>query len=134
MRISDWSSDVCSSDLLPQLLLSASALAVHRPAAGEKPVSAVAARARPGDPAFAADVLTGLSQPQKTVPARWFYDHRGSELFEEITRLPEYYPTRTEIGLLKRHAAEVAELAGRRAVVEFGSGRASGRERVGHSG
>src|SRR3546814_18901930 len=77
MRISDWSSDVCSSDLLPQLLLSASALAVHRPAAGEKPVSAVAARARPGDPAFAADVLTGLSQPQKTVPARWFYDHRG---------------------------------------------------------
>src|SRR3546814_1137869 len=100
MRISYGSSDVCSSDL-------------HRPAAGEKPVSAVAARARPGDPAFAADVLTGLSQPQKTVPARWFYDHRGSELFEEITRLPEYYPTRTEIGLLKRHAAEVAELAGR---------------------
>lgn len=85
-------------------------------------MSAVAVRARSGDPAFAADVLTGLSRPQKTVPARWFYDHRGSELFEEITRLPEYYPTRTEIGLLKRHAAEVAELAGRRAVVEFGSG------------
>src|SRR3546814_20537882 len=76
--------------------------AVHRPAAGEKPVSAVAARARPGDPAFAADVLTGLSQPQKTVPARWVYDHRGSELFEEITRLPEYYPTRTESGLLQQ--------------------------------
>src|SRR3546814_17126181 len=113
MRISDWSSDVCSSDLLPQLLLSASALAVHRPAAGEKPVSAVAARARPGDPAFAADVLTGLSQPQKTVPARWFYDHRGSELFEELTRLPAYYPTRTRIGRLKRPAERKSVVEGK---------------------
>nr|WP_047167135.1 L-histidine N(alpha)-methyltransferase [Sphingomonas sp. Y57] len=75
------------------------------------------------DPAFRADVLNGLAQRQKAVPARWFYDRTGSELFERITSLPEYYPTRTETGLLKAHAAEVAEIVGPgRAVVEFGSG------------
>ncbi len=75
------------------------------------------------DPAFRADVLTGLRQTQKAVPARWLYDLAGSELFEEITRLPEYYPTRTERGLLARHGPEIAKLAGKgRAVVEFGSG------------
>ncbi|MFC3711532.1 L-histidine N(alpha)-methyltransferase [Sphingoaurantiacus capsulatus] len=72
---------------------------------------------------FAHAVVAGLSQPQKVVPARYFYDRRGSELFEEITRLPEYYPTRTEIGLLEAHGADIARLVGaRRAVVEFGSG------------
>lgn len=76
-----------------------------------------------GDPAFRADVLAGLAQPQKAVPARWLYDRAGSELFEAITALPEYYPTRAEIGLLQAHAAEAAALAGPgRAVVEFGSG------------
>ncbi|MVW56892.1 L-histidine N(alpha)-methyltransferase [Sphingomonas sp. MAH-6] len=75
------------------------------------------------DPAFRADVLSGLSAPQKAVPARWFYDRRGSELFEAITDLPEYYPTRTERALLERHAPDVARIAGEgRAVVEFGSG------------
>jgi dimethylhistidine N-methyltransferase len=75
------------------------------------------------DPAFRTDVIAGLSAPQKAVPARWFYDHRGSELFEEITDLPEYYPTRTERALLERHAPDVARIAGTgRAVVEFGSG------------
>lgn len=75
------------------------------------------------DPAFRADVLSGLAQRQKAVPARWFYDHAGSELFERITALPEYYPTRTETALLKAHAAEAAALVGpERAVVEFGSG------------
>ncbi|MBO9378660.1 L-histidine N(alpha)-methyltransferase [Sphingomonas histidinilytica] len=75
------------------------------------------------DLAFRADVLSGLAQRQKAVPARWFYDRAGSELFERITTLPEYYPTRTETALLKAHAAEVAALVGRgRAVVEFGSG------------
>jgi L-histidine N-alpha-methyltransferase len=75
------------------------------------------------DPAFRDDVLAGLSAPIKAVPARWLYDRAGSELFEEITRLPEYYPTRTEVALLKRHCADVAALAGTRsAVVEFGSG------------
>ena len=50
--------------------------------------------------AFRDDVLAGLSAPIPAVPARWLYDHRGSELFDEITRLPTYYPTRTETALL----------------------------------
>ena len=76
------------------------------------------------DPQFRADVLAGFAmRPQRAIPARWFYDRRGSELFEEITQLPEYYPTRTETALLMAHCGEVAELAGPgRAVVEFGSG------------
>lgn len=78
------------------------------------------------DSAFARDVLAGLSRPRKVIPARYFYDLRGSELFEAITRLPEYYPTRTELGLLRQHAADLARLAGRgRTVVEFGAGSAS---------
>lgn len=57
------------------------------------------------------------------MPARWFYDERGSRLFEEITRLPEYYPTRAETEILTAHAADFAQLIGPgRAVVEFGSG------------
>lgn len=72
---------------------------------------------------FAAAVLDGLSRPAKSIPCRFFYDARGSALFEEITRLPEYYPTRTEIGLLEAHAGAIADLAGPgRALVEFGSG------------
>ncbi len=75
------------------------------------------------DPAFRADVLSGLSQPQKAIPARWFYDRAGSELFEAITALPEYYPTRVETALLAAHCDDVARLTGEgRAVVEFGSG------------
>lgn len=75
------------------------------------------------DPAFLADVLAGLSARQKTVPARWLYDHRGSELFEAITALPEYYPTRTERSILERHAKDMAQRVGRgRVVIEFGSG------------
>lgn len=75
---------------------------------------------------FRHDVLTGLAQDQKVIPARWFYDHRGSELFEEITRLPEYYPTRTEIGILQGCAAEIAgEIGDGRAVIEFGAGSAA---------
>lgn len=72
---------------------------------------------------FRADVLAGLSQPQKTIPALWFYDRKGSELFEDITRLPEYYLTRTEIGILQSCLGEVATLVGPgRVVVEFGAG------------
>ena len=75
------------------------------------------------DPAFRRDVLAGLSQPQKAVPARWFYDRTGSELFEAITALPDYYPTRVETALLAAHCGDVGRLAGAgRAVVEFGSG------------
>lgn len=75
------------------------------------------------DPAFREDVLAGLSAPIPAVPARWLYDRRGSELFEEITRLPEYYPTRTETALLERISRELAgQIAPGAAVVEFGSG------------
>jgi len=77
----------------------------------------------PADPAFRADVLAGLAAPVPAVPARWLYDRRGSELFEEITQLPEYYPTRTETALLERRAGDIAALVGEgEAVVEFGSG------------
>lgn len=72
---------------------------------------------------FLAEVLSGLASSQKSIPSRFFYDARGSELFEEITRLPEYYPTRTEIALLKSIAGELASLIPRHAaVIEFGSG------------
>jgi dimethylhistidine N-methyltransferase len=78
---------------------------------------------RPVDPTFLADVQEGLSRPQKTLPAKYFYDLAGSRLFEEITRLPEYYPTRTELSILRGQAAEIGKLSRPGlAVVEFGSG------------
>jgi dimethylhistidine N-methyltransferase len=79
------------------------------------------ARAEEDD--FAAAVLDGLSHPLKSLPCRFFYDARGSELFEEITQLPEYYPTRTEAAILEAHAAEMADgLPAGSVLVEFGSG------------
>ena len=57
------------------------------------------------DPAFRADVLAGLAAPIKAIPSRWFYDRRGSELFEEITRLPEYYLTRADTSCSSATAA-----------------------------
>ena len=75
------------------------------------------------DPAFRADVLAGLAMRPRAIPARWLYDRAGSELFDEITHLPEYYPTRVETALLAEHGAEIADLVGPgRAVIEFGSG------------
>lgn len=75
------------------------------------------------DDEFASAVLHGLSRPQKTLPCRFFYDARGSELFEEITRLPEYYPTRTEGAILEVHAAEMAAgVPDGGVLIEFGSG------------
>jgi L-histidine Nalpha-methyltransferase len=75
------------------------------------------------DPAFRADVLAGLSAAIPAVPARWLYDRRGSELFEDITRLPSYYPTRTETALLEAIMPDAAARIPRgSAVVEFGSG------------
>ncbi len=72
---------------------------------------------------FAEAVLSGLAQSHKNIPCRFLYDARGSELFEDITGLDEYYPTRTEIGLLTKHGPEIAERVGAGcAVVEFGSG------------
>jgi dimethylhistidine N-methyltransferase len=77
----------------------------------------------PSDTGFLNEVLNGLSLPQKTLPSRFFYDERGSELFEEITTLAEYYPTRTEIALLKSYSSSIASYVPRGAgVVEFGSG------------
>ncbi|MEC3950417.1 L-histidine N(alpha)-methyltransferase [Sphingobium sp. HWE2-09] len=81
------------------------------------------APARMMDPAFLNDILSGLSRSPKATPPIWFYDRRGSELFEEITDLPEYYPTRTETALLAAHGADFAAAVGEgRAVVEFGAG------------
>lgn len=75
------------------------------------------------DPAFKADVMRCFEEQSYAIPARWLYDRRGSELFEQITELPEYYPTRTETALLEKYSAKVAEMSGAgRAVVEFGSG------------
>lgn len=73
------------------------------------------------------DVLAGLSCSPKRLPSKYFYDQRGSELFEQITRQPEYYLTRVELALLESSAADIAEAVGPRAhVVEYGSG--SGRK------
>ncbi|WP_329162402.1 L-histidine N(alpha)-methyltransferase [Streptomyces anulatus] len=74
------------------------------------------------DAALRADVLSGLSRHPKTLPPKWFYDARGSELFEEITRLPEYYPTRAEREILAARAEEIAAASGARTVIELGSG------------
>jgi dimethylhistidine N-methyltransferase len=72
---------------------------------------------------FREAVLEGLSNPRKSLPCRFFYDARGSELFEQITSLPEYYPTRTEAGILTRNASAIARAVPANSVlVEFGAG------------
>jgi L-histidine Nalpha-methyltransferase len=72
---------------------------------------------------FRADVLRGLRAPVKSLPCKYFYDRAGSELFEQITQLDEYYLTRTERAIMARHAAEMAALLGRRCLlIEYGSG------------
>lgn len=72
---------------------------------------------------FRSDVCSGLSRPQKSLPCKYFYDERGSALFDEICNLPEYYPTRTEMGILSRHASEMAEAVGEGSVlIEYGAG------------
>ena len=87
-------------------------------------------RAAAADPGFEADVLEGLSKPQKSVPPKYFYDAEGSRLFEAITELEEYYPTRTETALLRAYAAEIAGVIPQgAALVEFGSG-ASTKTRI----
>jgi L-histidine N-alpha-methyltransferase len=69
-----------------------------------------------------ADVLAGLTATPRTLPPRWFYDERGSLLFDEITRLPDYYPTRAERSVLEARAAEIARVTGADVLVELGSG------------
>ncbi len=68
------------------------------------------------------DVIQGLRQTPKTLPCRYFYDDRGSELFEQITDLPEYYPTRTEQSILETYASEIVELTRACELIELGSG------------
>ncbi|MEV5908875.1 L-histidine N(alpha)-methyltransferase [Streptomyces sp. WAC 01325] len=74
------------------------------------------------DAALRADVLKGLTGTPKTLPPKWFYDAQGSELFEKITELPEYYPTRAEREILVDRAGEIAAATGARTLVELGSG------------
>src|SRR3954447_20514974 len=75
---------------------------------------------------LAEDVREGLSSPFKEIPPKYFYDERGSELFEAITELPEYYPTRAERSILERHAAGICATAGSpTTLIELGSGSAS---------
>ncbi len=69
------------------------------------------------------EILAGLRLPQKKISPKYFYDERGSQLFEEITHLPEYYPTETELGIMQDNMDEIAELIGPQAsLIEFGSG------------
>jgi dimethylhistidine N-methyltransferase len=76
--------------------------------------------------AFRDDVLAGLSAPIPAIPARWLYDRRGSELFDDITRLPSYYPTRTEVAIFHEIMPDIAaRIPGGAAVVEFGAGSAT---------
>ena len=73
--------------------------------------------------AFASDVLDGLSKHPKQLAPQYFYDATGSELFEQITLLPEYYPTRTELGILRDHGADISAIVPKgSALVEFGAG------------
>jgi L-histidine N-alpha-methyltransferase len=74
---------------------------------------------------LAEDVREGLSSPFKELPPKYFYDERGSELFERITELPEYYPTRTERAILHEHAGEIVGAAKPTTLIELGSGAAA---------
>ncbi len=75
---------------------------------------------------FRDDVLAGLSTPRKRLPSKYFYDAAGSRLFDRITELPEYYPTRVELSILRAHAAAMAARCGPRCLlVEFGAGSAT---------
>ena len=71
------------------------------------------------------DTIAGLSLKQKSLPSQWLYDDVGSQLFEEITQLPEYYPTRTEIAILRNYDKEISYFIGPNAtIVEYGAGAA----------
>ena len=79
---------------------------------------------------LASDVLAGFSRPQKSIPPKYFYDTEGSHLFDAITELPEYYPTRTETAMLRKYADEIAQKAGTgHLLVEPGSG-SCGKARI----
>jgi dimethylhistidine N-methyltransferase len=81
----------------------------------------------PDTSTFLDDVLSGLALPAKALPPKYFYDARGSELFEAICELPEYYPTRTELAMMQQYAGDMARRIGRDALlIEYGAG--SGRK------
>src|SRR6185312_9722202 len=106
---------------LSQLLSSPCALAVH----GHKARQMILHEAVPLPP-YIDEVMLGLTSRPKTLPCKLFYDDRGSQLFEEITRLPEYYPTRTEFGILQDSAKEIVSAAGTPvSIVELGAGTAT---------
>src|SRR5690606_10464181 len=119
----------CPPDL-PQLLRTARALAVLRPAPCKGSCLSndlTITDLHPSVDDITGDVLRGLSATPKHLPSKYFYDQRGSELFEAITRQPEYYPTRVELALLADCGPRIAAAVGPRAhVVEYGSG--SGRK------
>ena len=80
---------------------------------------------------FATDVVAGLTATPKRLLPKYFYDGAGSALFEQITELPEYYPTRREIGILEEHAGDIAALIPPgAALVEFGSGSSTKTRKV----
>ncbi len=91
---------------------------------GRQGAVAVDVRVTPADlqAALRQDVRTGLARAPRTMPPVWFYDDRGCELYEQITKLPEYYPFRTERALLRRASGQIAEAAGASVLVEIGSG------------
>lgn len=98
-------------------------ISLYLPSGSIAPARILRAQEAPAQGEFAEAVLAGLARYPRSVPCRFFYDARGSELFEEITKLPEYYPTRVETALLEAHGEEIAALAGQgRILVEFGSG------------
>ena len=69
------------------------------------------------------EIIAGLRKPEKMISPKFFYDERGSQLFDEITRLPEYYPTETELAIMREHIDEIADLVGEHAsLIEFGAG------------
>ncbi|HCD56629.1 L-histidine N(alpha)-methyltransferase [Haliea sp.] len=94
-----------------------------QPARGAAPANVVFENLHPAQTESRAELLAGLQLPQKRVDPKYFYDVRGSELFEQITQQPEYYPTRTEKGILDRYATEIAACCGAGCVlIEPGSG------------
>ncbi len=77
-------------------------------------------------PAELDEIIDGLLRPEKMISPKYFYDERGSQLFEQITHLPEYYPTKTELGIMQDNMAEIVALVGEHAsLIEFGSGSSS---------
>ena len=86
---------------------------------------------RRADARMVAEVAAGLSAPQKELPPKYFYDHRGSLLFEEITRLPEYYLTRAERALLHSWMPRLIPALGSRTLVELGAGHPGSSDRCG---